>query len=76
MSTLDELASLRLGRLKADAVAKVWLDDSATEIGELSDSRCLGRSRLISSLQLCYLHRTYIRLILIGTRPVRRGGVN
>jgi len=37
MSTLDELASLRLGRLKADAVANVWLDDSVTEIGELSE---------------------------------------
>lgn len=37
MSTLDELASPELGRLKADAVAKVWLDDSATEIGELPE---------------------------------------
>jgi hypothetical protein len=37
MSTLDELASPGLGRLKADAVAKVWLDDSATEIGELPE---------------------------------------
>jgi hypothetical protein len=37
MSTLDELASPGLGRLKADAVATVWLDDSATEIGELPE---------------------------------------
>lgn len=37
MSTLDELGFPGLGRLKADTAAKVWLDDSATEIGELSE---------------------------------------